>query len=354
MRQSRKQEHLEYAAKLNDGPASNCFKDFSLVHNCLPGINSTQLDISSKLAGLHLYHPIIINAITGGAASVTEVNRSLAEVAKATDTPMAVGSQYAGLENPETCCSYKVVRKVNPSGIVFANLGAHVTADQACAAVEMIDAQALQIHLNPAQEIIMAEGERDFSGYLSNVEKIASKVKVPVIVKEVGCGIAFEQARLIAQTGIKAIDIGGAGGTNFIAIEAARLKLPLAEDLIGWGLPTAISAVEVGSQLPEGVDLIVSGGVRTPLEAVKSIALGAAGIGIASPLLKIIYEQGIEAAIQWIHDFTSTMKTFMLLTGSVNLQQLRNAPIVITGYSRDWLSTRGFDINRYAARSMHG
>ena len=153
------------------------------------------------------------------------MNGHIAEFACLTNTAMAVGSQYAALEDPEVQHSYQIVREKNPDGIIFANLGAHATPMQAQLAVDMIHAQAIQIHLNPAQEFMMAEGDRDFSGYLKNIAKIVESVKVPVIVKEVGCGIAKEQAALLAEVGVKAIDVGGMGGTNFLAIEAARSQL---------------------------------------------------------------------------------------------------------------------------------
>lgn len=354
MRQSRKYEHLKYALQLEDGPLNNCFRDFSLIHNCLPDMHSTQVDLLTGLAGIRLEHPIVINAITGGADNVTEINRQLAEVARTTHSAMAVGSQYAGLEQPETVNSYKIVRKLNPSGVLFANLGAHVNVDQAAAAVDMIEAQALQLHLNAAQEIMMAEGERDFTGYLKNMERIVRKVTVPVIVKEVGCGIAAEQARLFADIGVKAVDIGGAGGTNFIAIEAARLDRTIPEDVLEWGIPTAISAVEVMNALPASVDTVVTGGIRTPLETVKALTLGAVAVGIASPLLKLMKQGGSDKVVNWLNEFLHNVKILMLLTGAANLQELKKKPVVITGYSREWLIARGIDPTLYSLREKHG
>lgn len=354
MRQTRKYDHLRYSAKLDDGPGRTGFDDFSLIHNCLPGIRSDQVELSTSLAGIRLNHPLLFNAITGGSELVTEMNGQLAEAARATGAAMAVGSQYAGLEHPDTAYSYKIVRKQNPDGVLFANLGAHVSPDQAAAAIDMIEAQALQIHLNVAQEVIMAEGERDFSGYLKNIEAIVKKVHVPVIVKEVGCGIAAEQAAKLAAIGVKAVDIGGCGGTNFIAIEAARLNRAISAELLRWGIPTAISAVEVANILPASVDMVVSGGIRTALDAVKAMAIGASSVAIASPLIKIIEQGGTIALIQWIHEFLNDIKTFMLLTGTADFYQLRQTPVVITGYSKEWLVSRGINTAKYASREKHG
>lgn len=354
MRQTRKYDHLKYSVMMDDGPNHTCFGDFSLIHNCLPGISSSQIDLATSIAGIHLKHPLLFNAITGGAEKVTETNGRLAEAARATGSAMAVGSQYAGLEKPDTASSYKIVRKVNPDGVLFANLGAHVTPDQAAAAIDMIEAQALQIHLNAAQEVIMAEGERDFSGYLKNIEAIVNKVHVPVIVKEVGCGIAAEQAVALAEIGVKAIDVGGSGGTNFIAIEAARLDRVRPAELLKWGIPTAISTVEVASVLPDSMSMVVSGGIRTPLDAVKAMAIGAASVAVASPLIKILDQSGTTSLVQWVSQFLNDIKTFMLLTGAVDFYQLRQKPVVITGYSKEWLVSRGIDTSKYALRGKHG
>lgn len=350
IRQSRKLEHLKYSMLLEDGPATAGFADFHLVHNCLPDLAWQDIDISTTVAGIPLSHPVIINAITGGADDVTHINRNLAEFAKLTGLPMAVGSQYAVIESKSADESYKVVRKVNPDGIVFANLGAHATPDAARYAVEMINAQAIQIHLNAGQEIIMSEGDRNFKGYLSRIESIVAKVNVPVIVKEVGCGIAREQAEALVGIGVKAIDVGGTGGTNFLAIEAARSKRNLDDDMMSWGIPTAISGLEVMSITDSSVDVILSGGVRTPLDVVKALTIGGAAAGIAGPILKMLQRKGLEGAIRWYENFTTDLKRFMLLVGTRTVKELQSCPLVITGFSREWLETRGVDTVQFARR----
>ena len=355
MRQSRKLDHLKYSIELADGPVSNQFEDISLIHNCLPDADWQDIALSGSIGGIPFSHPLIINAITGGAEDVTKINEHLAELAARTDTIMAVGSQYAAIENPETCNSFKIVRKKNPNGIILANLSAHVKPQQAVQAVDMLNAQGLQIHLNVAQELIMKEGDRQFKGYLENIAQIVKQLKVPVIVKEVGCGIAMDQALKIAQTGVKAIDIGGAGGTNFLAIEAARNRIQLSPDLLRWGIPTAISTVEVAAasvQLP--FDIMVSGGIRTPLEAIKALVLGGCAIGVAAPFLKILNKHDLNEAEKWITQFLNDMKMYMLLLGCSRLPHLWEVPVVITGYSRDWLLSRGIDIHQYAIRKKHG
>lgn len=348
MRQSRKSEHLERSVMLADGPEPTGFGDFRLVPNCLPNLSWDEIDITTVVAGLTLTHPLIINAITGGAPDVAGVNGQLAELARRTGSVMAVGSQYAALENPAVHESYTIVRQKNPKGIVWANLGAHTSPDDALRAVDMLAADAIQIHLNVAQELIMAEGDRDFRSYLANIAAIASTSKVPVIVKEVGCGIAREQAVALMDAGVRAIDVGGAGGTNFMAIEAARSGLTLAPELLGWGIPSAISAVEVASVLQPGVDLIVSGGIRSSLDAVLSLAIGGRAVAVAGPLVKLLHQQGLDAAEEWITGFLDGVRRFMLLTGSRRTPDLVRVPLVITGASREWLSARGINVNEYS------
>ncbi|MDT8901197.1 type 2 isopentenyl-diphosphate Delta-isomerase [Anaeroselena agilis] len=351
MRQSRKLDHLKYSLALTDGPAANGFADFSLVHNCLPGLAFSTIELATTVAGVSLRHPVIINAITGGAADVTAINAQLAELARRTGAAMAVGSQYAALENPAVSESYQVVRSVNPDGVLFANLGAHATPDQAVRAVSMIGADAIQIHLNAAQELAMPEGDRDFGGYLENIAAIVAVSPVPVIVKEVGSGVAREQATALVAAGVKAIDTGGAGGTNFVAIEAARGSAELPAETLAWGIPTAVSAVEVVSVLPPSVDLIVSGGIRSPLDAVKALALGGRAVAIATPAIRLLRERGLREAVAWFESFLSEIRRYMLLVGAGEIANLADVPVVITGKSREWLTQRGIDTTCFARRT---
>ena len=353
VRQSRKLDHLKFAMQLDDGPSSTSFEDITVIPNCLPDLCCDNIEISTTVAGIALQHPVIVNAITGGAVDVTAVNARLAEFCRITGCVMAVGSQYAALEDLTVKESYQVIRKKNPNGLVLANIGAHATIEQARRVVDMIEACALQIHLNVAQEMIMSEGDRNFTGYLDNIAKIASHIEVPVIIKEVGCGIAREQALLLSKTGIRGIDVGGAGGTNFLAIEAARSKVLLDTASLSWGIPTAISALEVISVLPAKIDMIVSGGIRTPLDVLKALGIGGKAVGIAAPIVRSLEERGLDATVTWFQRFIADVKRYMLLTGSMNIDALQNTPVVITGHSQQWCAMRAIDIQKYAKRK-HG
>jgi len=350
VRQSRKLEHLKQTVALKDGPGVTGFDDLNLIHNCLPDLAWSELDLTTTVAGIKLGQPVMINAITGGATDVAKVNGQLAELARRTGMAMAVGSQFSALENPEVIDSYKIVRQVNPDGVIFANLGAHITPDDARRAVEMIGAAAIQIHLNVAQELIMAEGDREFRGYFNNIREIAADCPVPVIVKEVGCGIAAEAAKMLIMAGVKAIDVGGRGGTNFLAIEAARANRQLSVGTLHWGIATAVSALEVMAVLPEKVDLMVSGGIVSALEAVKAFAIGGKTVGIAGQVVKILACQGLDAAEMWLNDYFDEIKRYMLLVGAAKISDLVRVPLVITGFSREWLTARGVDVVSYAGR----
>ena len=235
-RESRKLDHIRYALCVGDGPCASGFSDVHLLHHCLSGICRNEVDLTCLLPGLPaLAHPIIINAITGGADAVAKINESLAIVARETGSAMAVGSQFGTVRTGLHRDSYTIVRKCNPKGLIFANLSAFASVEQAKAAIDMISADALQIHLNPAQELAMEEGDRDFSNCLSHIEAMVQGVGVPVIVKETGCGMAKKEAQDLLDVGVTLLDIGGAGGTNFPAIEHQRYPEGN-EELSEWGI----------------------------------------------------------------------------------------------------------------------
>ncbi len=351
-RQSRKLDHLKYTLLLEDGPNEPGFDDLNLVHNCLPNVDLDSIDLTTSVAGLRLKHPIIVNAMTGGALDVLDIHSLLAEFAKKTNSAMAVGSQFAAIENPELIPTYSIVRKIYPDGIIFANIGAYATPDQAARAVEMIEANAIQIHFNAAQEIMMTEGDRNFKGYLENLQRIVDKVNVPVIAKEVGFGIAREQVAQLINAGVAAIDIGGSGGTNFLAIEAARINKNLSQDELRWGIPTVVSAIETKSVLAPGVSMIVSGGVRRPLDIIKSLVLGGSAVGIAGMFLKMLQRNGLNNAILEFNQMLDTIKKYMLILGINTIDKSSSVPLVIGGQTRQWMQIRNCDITKYAVKKQ--
>lgn len=337
-RQARKLEHLWHAVRTDLANAN--FDDISLVHNCLPETGLTAINLSTSLAGISLRRPLFINAITGGVDDAENINRELAQAAKECGLAMAVGSQMAALENPLFAKTFSVVREVYPEGIIFANIGAYADPAMAKHAVDMVKADALQIHLNVPQELMMAEGDIDFRGYRKRIEKIIATVNVPVIIKEVGFGMAKEQAAIFQEIGAAAIDVGGKGGTNFMLIERRRAHLKTNEDLVDWGIPTPISLIEARAGAPD-TDIIASGGINSGLLAAKSFALGAKTVGIAGMAAKILLSEGKEVLVSRLNNVIKELKIVMVMTGCSSIEELRQTPIVITGQTRQWLDSRG-------------
>ena len=246
-RVDRKDEHIYYS--LRKVPARADFSEIYLVHNCLPNLDFNEISLNATYMGRTYRSPLFINALTGGTRLALRVNAELAVVARDKDLPMAVGSQMAALENNEALASFKIIRRVNPRGSIWANIGSYANSSMAKKAIRMIRADGLQIHLNVAQELMMPEGDCNFAGMVDRIAQIVKTCQVPVIVKEVGFGIAREQALELMQVGVKAIDVAGRGGTNFIYIESRRSGRSISDELYRWGIPTAISIVEVNDAL---------------------------------------------------------------------------------------------------------
>ncbi len=326
----------------------NGFRDISLVYEALPELSLDEIDPSLSLFKKKLQAPLLINAITGGHPKVKAINLSLARTARRYGIAMAVGSQRAGLDNPQVRDTYTIAREENPDGLLFANLSATATPEMALAAIEMIDADAIQLHLNTAQELAMPEGDRDFRGISDNIKKVVKASPVPVIVKEVGSGLRYETARRLLRAGVSCLDIGGSGGTDFVRIEHLRADHAHASPEVR-GLTSAVSLLEVLSlNLPPLV--IASGGFSEPLEIAAALALGAKIVGIAGHPLRVLIEQSEEALNQWIEHLIAGLRRTMLMSGARTLEDLALKPVVITGRTAEWLRTRDIPYEHYARR----
>ncbi|ADL07918.1 type 2 isopentenyl-diphosphate Delta-isomerase [Thermosediminibacter oceani] len=343
-RSRRKMEHIKYSLLLEKKLKRNVFSDITLLHNCLSEVNLDEIDISTNLQNLRLEKPIIINAITGGFSFALAINRELAKIAREFGLAMAVGSQRIAIKDKSAQASFKVVREENPEGLIFANIGADASLEEVAEVVEMINADAVQIHLNTPQEIVMAEGRKCFAGTVDNIKRIAAGVKVPVIVKEVGFGIAREEARMLVDCGVKIIDVGGAGGTDFIAIENRRNRKNAVTTLEGWGIPTPVSLIEVISEIGDRADIIASGGLKTGLDVAKSLALGAKAAGLAGTVLYKLLKGGPVALRKYLRQVERELRYSMAMVGANNLSELRKRPLIITGKTYKWLKFRGIQI----------
>lgn len=346
-RTERKLDHIEHALKSSTNVKS-AFDDIQFVHQSFPDGSLNEISLKTEFEDLKLDAPVFINAMTGGGGKATEgINASLAEIAGNLGIPIAAGSQMSALKDPQQRRTYEVIRKKNPKGIVFANVGSEASAAQAEHCVEMLEADALQIHMNTVQELVMPEGDRNFSGAIDRVQEIKSKLSIPVIVKEVGFGISRETAEKLLEKNISAVDVGGRGGTNFSIIENARRDKELSF-FNSWGISTPASIAEVKTA---GIPFTAaSGGIKTSEDMAKSIALGADICGMAGQVLKWLQTLGQDQTHDNLQRLLHEIKIIMTALGASNLQQLQRVPLVIKGETREWLNERGISTTGFARR----
>lgn len=330
----RKDEHISLSAKSRG--KYDFFKDIHMIYNSLPELNFYEIDTNWNFFNRNFDAPLIINAITGGSTEGKDINEALANAALRFNIPMAVGSQSIGLKDRSSIDSFTVVRKVNKKGFIMANISAGAAVNVASQVVEMIEADGLQLHLNVLQELVMQEGDRSFKGLLENIKEIALHVNVPVIVKEVGFGMTGETALKLNGTGIKAIDIGGFGGTNFAQIENMRRDEKVSEDLQLIGIPTTASLYDVvRKNLP--LHIISGGGIKNGIDIVKSLIMGAHGASIAYPLLGAFKDAGADGVHKELGKIIYELKVGMIAAGAGSVGELADKKIIITGQSLQWI-----------------
>jgi isopentenyl-diphosphate delta-isomerase len=329
---ARKSDHIRINLEEDIRSSSTTgLENYYFIHEALPEIDLEAIDLSLSLFGKKLRAPILISSMTGGTEQAYRINSILAEAAQATGIAMGLGSQRAGIEHPEFEYTFRV-RRLAPDVLLFANLGAvqlnyAYTVDQCKRAVDMIEADALILHLNPLQEALQPEGDTKFAGLARKIEKICRSLPVPIIAKEVGWGISGRTARLLASAGVAAIDVAGAGGTSWSQVEMYRNKdahlAAVAAAFRGWGIPTADSIINVRQAAP-GLAVIASGGLKDGIDIAKSIALGAEIGGMAGLFLKAA-ASSLEATIQTIHEIQREILVCMFATGAVNIEALKQS-----------------------------
>lgn len=307
---------------------------YHFLHEALPEINLEDIDQSQVLFSRRIKAPILISSMTGGTDEAMRINLTLAEAAQETGIAMGLGSQRAAIEQPNLAETFQV-RRVAPDILLFANLGAiqlnyGYGISECKQAVEMCEADALILHLNALQEAVQPEGDTRFSGLLNKIEKVCRSLEVPVIAKEVGWGFSGDTARKLANAGVAAIDVAGAGGTSWSQVEMYRAKSPsqaqLASAFIDWGIPTADSIQMILQAVPEMV-VIASGGIRSGIDIAKCIALGSRLGGMASPFLKAA-AISVEATIQTIQSYQREIQVCMFAVGAADLESLRQTPLI--------------------------
>jgi isopentenyl-diphosphate delta-isomerase len=303
---------------------------YHFTHHALPELDLGNVDLGVTLFGKQLCVPILISSMTGGTHEAAAINRTLATAAQAMGVAMGVGSQRAALEDSELASTFQV-RPYAPDILLFANLGAiqlnyGFGAEQCQQAVDMIQADALILHLNALQEAVQAEGQTHFAGLLQKIESVCHSLSLPVIAKEVGWGFCEEDVRRLAETGVAAIDVAGAGGTSWSQVEMHRAanesQARLAAAFIDWGIPTADAICNVRRAVPDML-IIASGGLRTGVDIAKCLALGASLGGMAGPFLKAA-AHSLELTIQTIHEVRREIQVCMFATGAGDLKALQD------------------------------
>ena len=349
---SRKDEHLELAMRLHGQDRAGAFDDVSFIHHSLPGVSAEQVDIGTTVLGSRWEAPFYINAMTGGTQTTAAINAGLAEAAAEAGVAIACGSQHVALHDPERADGFHVIRRRAPGAFVLANVGPTVSPQEAARAVEMLEADALQIHLNAAQELVMPEGDRDFTDWSEAIAGIVAAVPVPVVVKEVGFGLSRRSIESLARTGVAAVDVAGAGGTDFIAIENERRPQRDLSYLVGWGQSTALCLLEsLSGSEPVSLPVLASGGVRNPLDVVRSLALGACAVGASGHVLRTLVKEGPEALRQELRTWSEHVRTLMTLLGAADVSQLRRTDVLVTGSTAERARLLGVDLTRLAHRS---
>jgi len=340
-REQRKDDHVKIAMAQND-PQLTDFDKVRFVHHSIPSIDVDQVDLSVNLPDFSMSSPLYINAMTGGSEWTKQINEKLAVVARETGLAIAVGSTHAALRNHKMASSFDIVRKTNPEGIIFSNVGADVPADLAKQSVEMLQANALQVHVNSPQELVMPEGNRTFSNWMENLSEIVQTVDVPVIVKEVGFGMSRELIQDLKEIGVRYVDVSGRGGTNFVNIENERRQLKDMSYLQNWGQSTVESLLE-SKNLQNQVTVFASGGVRNPLDAIKCLALGAEAVGMSRPFLEQVENNGITQTVEFVEEFIEQMKKIAVMLNAQNIEDLKQTKVVLDSSLKSWVEQRSLD-----------
>jgi isopentenyl-diphosphate delta-isomerase len=352
MHERRKSEHIRI--NLEEDVAfervSTGFEHYHFLHRALPGIDLEDVRTSTDLFERRLTAPLLISSMTGGTREAEAINLRLAEAAQETGIGLGLGSQRAAIEDSRLADTYRV-RPVAPDILLLANLGAvqlnyGYGPDECRRAVEMVEADALILHLNPLQEALQPGGNTAFAGLLARIEAVCRALEVPVVVKEVGWGISQPVARQLADAGVAAIDVAGSGGISWSQVEMHRAvtehQRAVAQAFGDWGIPTVESLLMVRRSVPE-LPVIATGGIRDGIQMAKAIALGATACGLAGPFLPAAVES-TAAVTELINVLVDQLRIAMFAVGASEVAVLRDAPIRRLDCERGW-GTSGRDRN---------
>ncbi len=331
----RKKEHIELCLtdKVAFNSKSNGFDKYDFIHNAITEVDFSKISFKSKLFYKNIDYPFLISCMTGGTEEAEQINERLAVIAENLKIPIGVGSQRQAIENKNYHNSYKVIRKTAKSVPVLGNIGAAQLVQSKnlkdiLALIDMLEADAFVIHLNPLQELLQKEGEPYFVGLLKKIEKLIKKSKVPIIIKEVGSGISKEAAKKLLDLGVSGIDIAGAGGTSWAGVELLRNK-SMENDFWNWGLPTSYCLKEIFPLKKKyNFTLIGSGGINSANDLAMAFAMGSDIAASARIILQTLMSNDEEAVKKLIVNWFQHLKKIMYLTGSQNLLQLKKNKLI--------------------------
>lgn len=334
----RKRDHINICLNedISFRTKTNGFEKYDFIHNAVTTQDFTKIDLATKFLNYKISFPFMISCMTGGTKQAENINEMLSTAANMLKIPVGVGSQRQALENDSFHDSYKVIRKNAKDVPVVGNIGGAEVArmkslKEIRKLVDLVEADAMVVHLNPLQELIQPEGNRNFSGLLKKIEKLVKLLDVPVIAKEVGSGIEKSAAKKLLDAGCKGIDVAGAGGTSWSAVEMKRKNNPNENEnyLWDWGLPTSY-CVRTVSELKKKYKftLIASGGITSGIDISKALALGADITASARPIFIQVMDHGFEGVVDLIESWFEDVKKIMFLTGSKNIGQLNRSKII--------------------------
>ena len=331
----RKSEHIRIALEhdVSFRTKTAGFEAYEFIHCALPEMNYDEISTKTEFLGKRLSFPMMIGAITGGYKGAISINQQIAEVCRRRQIAICVGSQRQMIENDRHLESFRIVRKTAPNEVIVGNVGAAQVAglkdlSPILKMVDLIEADAIAVHLNPLQELLQHEGDKLFRGVLKGIEKLVHGLTVPVMVKEVGCGISEEVAKRLSNAGVKYIDVAGAGGTSWAAIESFRMKKrDLALRFRDWGIPT-VESLQMVSRV-KGVHMIASGGIRNGQSVAKALALGAELCGAALPFLRVIFGKKREGLTSLLDQWQEELKIVMFVTGCKRILDLQRKGVLV-------------------------
>jgi len=354
IRAARKNDHVELASSQRTHLSTHRdFDDVQFLHHALAGISTDRVDLSVRVADWRWSAPFYINGMTGGTVFTGELNRELAIAARETGISMACGSMSIAVDAPDDPAvqqSFRVIRDENPHGFVMANLGIGRPPDDAVRAVELLQADALQVHLNAVQETAMPEGNREFSDWERSLAGLIDASPVPVVVKEVGFGLSRRTLERVSELGAVVADVSGRGGTDFLRIENARRDAGEGDYsmLSGFGQSAMECLLDAP---PNGPELLASGGVRHAYDVVKCLAVGARAVGVAGTFLETVRTGGAEALIPLILRWKQQITAIFALLGATDSEALRSTDLLVRGRLLEYCELRGIDASSYARRS---